>query len=196
MQSLINAISLGSSYYNILLGVIILLAIVFRLLGFKNKHKSINFKYKEMPTLKPIPIETKGKDLISAVRIWLGERRQWSLEEDWIFEMEGRAYIIPSGFTFDGATIPRSLTVWFAPTGILLLGALVHDYLYFKGSIYKFGANEWVKTSPFSRKKVDQIFRDICIDVNGFYSLNYIAYIMVRMTGWFYWNQYKKKSHD
>lgn len=196
MESLINTLALGSTYYNILIGVIIVLALLFRLLGFKNNHKSINFKYTKMPTLEPIPISTKGKSLFVAVKIWLGERRRWYLVEDWVFEKNGHAYLIPKGFVFDGATIPRFLTIWFAPTGILLLGALVHDYLYFKSTMYKFGVNEWVTTKKYNRKEIDELFRDICIDVNGFYSLNYIAYIFVRCTGWYYWNQYKKKSHD
>ena len=33
-------------------------------------------------------------------------------------------------FQFDGASIPKFLRTFFSPVGVLLMGGLVHDYMY------------------------------------------------------------------
>jgi len=186
-----------SNHISLLIICIAILALIFRLLGFKKSHKSIDFSCPKLPALRPVRIETNGKSIFEAVKVWLGTRRLWEVAEDWDFKIGSTSHIIPKGFIFDGATIPRFLTVWFAPTGILLVGALVHDYLYYYEDMY-FLSDEikWERTGQYTRKDVDKLFRDISIDVNGFYSLNYIAYIFVRGTGWYYWNKYRKENRD
>ena len=42
------------------------------------------------------------------------------------------------------------------------------------------------------QKKADQIFRDINIDNNGFFFLNYLAYWALRVGGFMAWNSHRK----
>jgi len=44
------------------------------------------------------------------------------------------------------------------------------------------------------QKKADQIFRDINIEVNGFYFMNYLAYWSLRLGGWLAWNGHRRRN--
>ena len=81
-----------------------------------------------MPVLQPIPIETKNKGFWKGILLWLLGKRQWEVAEDFWFTLEGGNYMIPAGFQFDGASVPKFLATFLSPTGVLLIGGLVHDY--------------------------------------------------------------------
>jgi hypothetical protein len=44
------------------------------------------------------------------------------------------------------------------------------------------------------QKRADQIFRDINIEVNGFYSMNYLSYWSLRLGGFVAWNGHRKRN--
>ena len=44
------------------------------------------------------------------------------------------------------------------------------------------------------QKKADQIFRDINIEVNGFWFMNYLAYWSLRLGGLMVWNGHRKND--
>ena len=158
----------------------------------KNKTPNLKFNFKGMPHLKPIPIKTKGKGFWKAIVMWLLSTRNWELIEDWKYNLDGKEYIIPKGFQFDGASIPKFLRTFFSPVGVLLIGGLVHDYMY-----------KYTHCKPVSakgallvvdQKRADQIFRDINIVVNGFYTMNYLAYWSLRIGGFVAWNGHRKRD--
>ena len=158
----------------------------------KNKKPNLKFNFKGMPHLKPIPIKTKGKGFWKAIIMWLLSTRNWELVEDWKYNIDGKEYIIPKGFQFDGASIPKFLRTFFSPVGVLLIGGLVHDYMY-----------KYTHCKPVSakgallvvdQKRADQIFRDINIVVNGFYTMNYLAYWSLRIGGFVAWNGHRKRD--
>ena len=91
----------------------------------KNKTPNLKFNFKGMPHLKPIPIKTKGKGFWKAIVMWLLSTRNWELVEDWRYNINGKDYVIPAGFQFDGASIPKFLRTFFSPVGVLLIGGLV-----------------------------------------------------------------------
>ena len=159
----------------------------------KNKKPNLKFNFKGMPHLKPIPIKTKGKGFWKAIVMWLLSTRNWELTQDWKYNIDGTEYVIPKGFTFDGASIPKFLRTFFSPVGVLLIGGLVHDYMY-----------KYTHCKPVSakgallvvdQKKADQIFRDINIVVNGFYTMNYLAYWSLRIGGFVAWNGHRKRDN-
>ena len=158
----------------------------------KNKTPNLKFNFKGMPHLKPIPIKTKGKGFFKAIVMWLLSTRNWELVQDWKYNIDGVEYVIPKGFQFDGASIPKFLRTFFSPVGVLLIGGLVHDYM------YKYTACKPVnKKDPLlvvDQKKADQIFRDININVNGFYTMNYLAYWSLRLGGFVAWNGHRKRN--
>jgi hypothetical protein len=45
-----------------------------------------------------------------------------------------------------------------------------------------------------NQKDSDRIFRDINIEVNGFYTMNHLAYWSLRLGGWVAWNGHRKRN--
>ena len=174
-----------------LLILIVIIGFLVNLLDKKKKPKQ-KFNYTGMPHIKPLPIKTKGKGFWKAIVMWLLATRNWELTQDWKYNLDGTDYVIPKGFTFDGASIPKFLRTFFSPVGVLLIGGLVHDYMY-----------KYTHCKPVSakgallvvdQKKADQIFRDINIVVNGFYSMNNLAYWSLRIGGFVAWNGHRKRD--
>ena len=173
------------------------LLILFVIIGFiinllDKKKSNIKFYYKGMPKLQPVPIKTKGKGFWKGIVMWLLSTRNWVLIEDWKYNINGNEYVIPAGFQFDGASIPKFLRTFFSPVGVLLIGGLVHDYMY-KYTACKPSTKKG-SLLLVDQKKADQIFRDINIEVNGFYFMNYLAYWSLRIGGFVAWNGHRKRN--
>ena len=174
------------------------LLILFVIIGFainmldKRKTNNLKFSYDELPHLQPIPIKTKGKGFWKGIIMWLLGTRNWTIIKDFKYTINGTNYVIPKGFSFDGASIPKFLRTFFSPVGVLLIGGLVHDYM------YKYAAcNPSTEGAPLmlvDQKRADQIFRDINIEVNGFYSMNYLSYWSLRIGGFVAWNGHRKRN--
>ena len=81
--------------------------------------------------------------------------------------------------------------MWLSPTGVLLMGGLVHDYAY-KYACLKHISGE--NTAKMTQNQADKLFRDICIEVNGFKLLNYLAYWALAAAGFMAWNGHKKRG--
>ena len=64
--------------------------------------------------------------------------------------------------------------------------------------MYKYAAckpsTEGAPLMLVNQKDSDRIFRDINIEVNGFYSMNYLAYWSLRLGGWVAWNGHRKRN--
>ena len=173
------------------------LLILFVIIGFiinllDKKKSNLTFSYDELPHLQPVRIPTKGKGFWKGIIMWLLSTRNWVIIKDWKYKMNGVEYIIPAGFQFDGASIPKFLRTFFSPVGVLLVGGLVHDYM------YKYTACKPVNKKDallvVDQKRADQIFRDINIEVNGFYFMNYLAYWSLRLGGFVAWNGHRKRN--
>jgi len=174
------------------------LLILFVIIGFainildKRKTSNLKFSYDELPHLQPIPIKTKGKGFWKGIIMWLLGTRNWVILKDFKYTMNGTNYVIPKGFSFDGASIPKFLRTFFSPVGVLLIGGLVHDYMY-KYAACK-PADKKGQLLLVDQKKADEIFRDINIEVNGFYFMNYLAYWSLRLGGFVAWNGHRKRN--
>ena len=153
----------------------------------------MKFYYKGMPILQPVPIKTKGKGFWKGIVLWLLSTRNWILKEDWKYNIDGTEYVIPAGFQFDGASIPKFLRTFFSPVGVLLIGGLVHDYAYKYKTLLK--KNKKDTMGEITQKRADEIFRDINIIVNGFYSMNRLAYWSLRLGGFVAWNGHRKRNN-
>jgi len=171
-------------------GILIIIGFIANLFGVDNKKELIGFSCKEMPQMLPIPIPTKGKGFWGAIWMWLMGTRHWQIAKDWHFTIKGEEYIIPKGFQFDGASIPKFLHTWLSPVGVLLMGGLVHDYAYKYETLLK--KNKKDTMGILTQKDADVIFRDINIENNGFHLLNYLAYWALRIGGFVAWNGHRK----
>jgi hypothetical protein len=142
--------------------------------------------------MRPIRIPTKSKGFWGAIFMWLLGKRHWEISKDFTFELHGTKYVIPKGFKFDGASVPKFLATFLSPVGVLLLGGLVHDYAYKYAALKP--ALQKSSRLILNQKQADKIFRDINIEINGFYFLNYLAYWALRLGGWFAWNGHRKRN--
>tara|TARA_B100001250_G_scaffold321155_1_gene284158 strand:- start:109 stop:693 length:585 start_codon:yes stop_codon:yes gene_type:complete len=151
----------------------------------------VNFKYhSKFPVMRPIPIKTKGKGFFKMILMWLLGTRHWEIAEDFEFDLLGEKFVIPAGFKFDGASIPKFLHTFLSPVGVLLMGGLVHDYAYKYETLLKKGKKETM--GVLTQKRADEIFRDINIEINGFFLMNYLAYYSLRLGGFMAWNKHRK----
>ena len=176
--------------WTVLIAVVIIAAVI----NYTDKRAKtkMKFNFKGFPELKPIAIKTKGKGFWKGIALWLLSTRNWELTQDWKYNIDGTEYVIPAGFTFDGASIPKFLRTFFSPVGVLLIGGLVHDYAYKYKTLLK--ANKKDTMGELTQKRADEIFRDINIIVNGFYVMNYLAYYSLRLGGFVAWNGHRKRN--
>lgn len=175
-------------------GVLIIIGYIINLMGVDQDEPIVNLKYGEMPSMIPIKIPTAGKGFWSAIWMWLMTVRTWTIGNDWHFSVNGEDYVIPKGFVFDGASVPKFLASWLSPVGVLLIGGLVHDYIYkYKVLIKK---DKKSATDEMNQKQADQLFRDINIEQNGFHFLNNLAYWALRIGGFVAWNGHRKRNCD
>ena len=189
-MELIMTLAMKFWQWTVLIAVVIIAAII----NFTDKRAKtkLKFYYKGMPKLQPVPIATKGKGFWKGIVMWLLSTRNWVLTEDWKYNINGEEYVIPSGFQFDGASIPKFLRTFFSPVGVLLMGGLVHDYAYKYKTLLK--KNKKDTMGELTQKRADEIFRDINIIVNGFYTMNRLAYWSLRLGGFVAWNGHRKRD--
>src|SRR5210317_592468 len=152
----------------------------------------LKFSFSELPHLQPLKIDTKGHGFWKGIITWLLSTRNWEITKDWHYKIDGTDYVIPAGFQFDGASIPKFMRTFFSPVGVLLIGGLVHDYMY-KYTVCK-PVSQKAPLLVVNQKRADQIFRDINIEVNGFYFMNYLAYWSLRLGGFVAWNGHRKRN--
>jgi len=152
----------------------------------------MRIKYKRMPIMQPLPIPTKGKGFFGAIWIWVATTRKWEITQDFHFTLDHHKFVIPKGFIFDGASVPKYFRSWLSPMGVLLIGGLIHDYGYKYQTLLASSKKKSIGVRD--QKWMDQAFRDICIDVNGFKVLNYIAYYALRLGGWVAWKGHRKRN--
>jgi len=190
-MEMILALAMKFWQWTVLIAVVIVAAII----NFADKRAKtkLKFYYKGMPKLQPLPIKTKGKGFWKGIVMWLLSTRNWVLTEDWKYNIDGEEYVIPEGFQFDGASIPKFLRSFFSPVGVLLMGGLVHDYAYKYKTLLK--KNKKDTMGDLTQKRADEIFRDINVIVNGFYTMNRLAYWSLRIGGFVAWNGHRKRNN-
>lgn len=181
-------------------GVLAILIIVGFIINFVDKkfgknildQRKFNFSYEELPHMRPIRIPTADKGFWGAVWLWIMTVRNWTIMKDFHYTINGEKYVIPAGFTFDGASVPKFLASFLSPVGVLLIGGLVHDYGYKYKTLLK--ADKKSTCGEKDQKWMDETFRDINIHVNGFHFLNYLAYWALRIGGFVAWNGHRKRN--
>jgi len=173
-------------------GVLMVGGFIINMFGVDNDKELIGFTYKEMPHMKPVIIPTAGKGFWGAIKMWILGGRTWEIAKDWNYTLGGVNYIIPKGFVFDGASVPKFLASWLSPVGVLLVGGLVHDYAYKYTVLLKKGGK--TTSDSMTQKEADVVFRDINIEQNGFQFLNYLAYWALRIGGFAAWNGHRKRN--
>jgi hypothetical protein len=143
----------------------------------------------DMPVLKPVAIRTKGAGVLRRIWIWFSSTRKWEVVEDFVYDAGRMKILIPKGFVFDGASIPRIFWWFLSPTGLLLIPGLIHDYAYRYNYL-------WVLDNAGSRHirtgcktKWDRLFWKVGTQVNGVHFANFVAWVAVTVGGWAAWRK-------
>ena len=150
----------------------------------------------KMPKVQPLPIKTKGLPWYKATWAWMTQPRRWELLEDYVLYLPDGEIMVPGGFVFDGASIPRIFWVFLSPTGLLFIPGLFHDYGYKHITLY----SRIIEDVPFNsteyktRKFWDDLFLKIANHVNGMAPINRTAWAAVRAGAWNVWRKYRKGS--
>ena len=153
----------------------------------------------QMPAMSPVPINTKNLIWYTALWSWLFSFRKWEILEDWYLSVDWADvyYLIPKGFVFDGASIPRILWMVFSPVGILFIPGLLHDFVYRYGVILVLPKKEGIPVPlEYTRSESDAFFKKIAIMVNGFKYLNWLPYMALVFCGWPTWHSHRKNNKD
>lgn len=152
-----------------------------------------------MPKLVPIPIDTKDQNIFIRIWRWITSIRNWEVAEDWEYTLpDNTNVVIPKGFIFDGASIPRILWSLLSPSGLLLIPGLIYDFGYRYDYLWTYDENgNPVKYKINNgRKNWDKIFRLVGLQVNGMAIIDAIAYAMLWLFGFFAWRSNRKRNVD
>lgn len=162
-----------------------------------------DFKYKiKMPKLEPVPYVPDPNGGFKNYINWLKYTKKWIFVEDWYFVLpSGVTIIIPKGFIFDGASIPKIFRGFLSPVGVLFIAAIVHDwgycYDFFVAVRHDEGGNEeWYEYKKNAgRKYWDILFKEIGNKTNKLTAINFAAWSAVRVGGFVAWNKYRKNKY-
>lgn len=155
-----------------------------------------------MPIMRPLPLPIpepvkwwnvvgKWKNLM--VRM---TPRSWEIMEDYLLHVPWRdkPLCCPYGFIFDGASVPRVLWPFMAPTGIMFLAGLFHDVGYRYNCWFDIDYNRIEEGS--GKKFFDSQFEKIGTYVNDASTTPNIAWAGLAVGGFMAWNKRRKEGHD
>lgn len=149
----------------------------------------------DMPKLRPVPIKTLGKPLYLQLWTWLTSVRQWEIIENWHYTLpNGTHIIIPTGFVFDGASIPRIMWAILSPTGLLFIQGLVHDFAYRYDYLWEVAKDGKLRRYREGRgqKYWDKLFREVGEAVNGVTYIDRISWLALHLFGFMAWKKNRK----
>ncbi len=146
-----------------------------------------------MPVLSPVPIETDKHKPIKSLIVWLKSTRNWKFESDWDFYVPeiNKTIVIPRGFIFDGASVPKRLRGYLSPVGLLLIPGIVQDFGYRYDYLWLRQVDGTVKKEFEGVGRVwwDQLFFKVGNFVNGVFIINWLAWIALALAGWIAWEK-------
>lgn len=191
-----------------LLGGLTLLLLLIYALGFwvyeqvRKEATPPSIDPKHMPVLQPIPIPTKhhASNLMKLL-VMLFEVRRWQVSRNWLFVYrpphgEPVLLVIPKGFRFDGASIPRPFWSVLSPVGLLLIPGLVHDYGYRYDQAWRIDDQgqvvPWQKGA--GKSAWDQVFLEVGKQVNGFIIIDAIAWFALKLAGERAWKANRRRN--
>ncbi len=136
----------------------------------------------------------------------------YRLQDDYIYEWEitrtdrktgtkietRQRIVVPEGFVYDGASVPRLLwtVTGMTPDGLIRAAALLHDFIYrHKGwlpngsyQMFDVQTKQWKDLSaPWPRETADRLFARVMRESGVSSFKRKLAYRAARLLGWFCW---------
>lgn len=120
--------------------------------------------------------------------------RKWKLRREYVFYDEElqRLIVIPAGFIYDLASVPRVVWSLISPLDLGEIGALLHDWIYrHAGRIpYPLRPDGMIcNEEPYTRSEADDLFRRVMIHDQVKARHRRWAYTAVRVAGWQAWGK-------
>lgn len=150
-----------------------------------------------MPKIKPIPIRTRDKGFFKATWAWIILTRKWEVLEDYHYTLKGGTIVlIPKGFIFDGASIPKAMRTFLSPTGLLFIPGLLHDYAYKHNELLMVGLNGTILAYKPKAGKMfwDKMFREEATRINGMSAINWTAWSGLFVGGHLAWWKHRRND--
>jgi hypothetical protein len=175
--------------------IYILLFIAYKI---KKPNAEPSIDKESMPKLLPVPIPTaKHETWLPKILTWMFNIRKWELTENWRYQLnEKDEIIIPKGFEFDGASIPRPLWGILSPVGLLLIPGLIHDFGYRHNQLWKIDKEGEI--IPFQKNSGrpywDDLLFKVSLKINGLVLINLLAWIALTFGGSYTWEK-RRKNH-
>jgi len=187
----LTPVNLREDYRAIVILLLITYAVLYLVYDLVRKNTDASIRLDAMPVMCPIPIPTKNQtNSIMKLLVMLYEVRRWQVHKDWTFPYNPKngapvKIIIPKGFRFDGASIPRPFWALLSPVGLLLIPGLVHDYAYRYDQLWIINQNgEVVAWNKGAGKKFwDNVFKEVGSQENNFKIIDVIAWVALSFGG-------------
>lgn len=129
--------------------------------------------------------------------------RHYRLGMEYTYQWENYDYqfklTVPSGFIYDGASVPQwAWTVsGIRPDGLIRAAALLHDWVYINKGLMPPGSwqyeseGHWLECEGrWSRLDADRLFARVMREAGVNKVKRRLAYQAVRIAGWYYWGTY------
>jgi len=123
--------------------------------------------------------------LAAPVVTYLVGKRTWLLEQAYAYRDGRTRIVVPAGFEFDLASVPRPLWVLIAPFELSIAAPLLHDFLYrYRG---RPPAGSVVPPREYSRAETDRLFERVMEQEGVPAWRRWLAYRSVRLLAWSDW---------
>ncbi len=178
--------------------LLVLYAVLYILYRLNRPDHTPYLTMEQMPAMRPEPIAAKDSiSFLDKLLAMVFTVRRWKLQDHWRFHLaEDLEIVIPKGFSFDGASIPKVFWAILSPVGLLLIPGLVHDYGYRYDMLWRVGPGGEVEEYRKGAGKDywDGLFQEVGDQVNGFSLINGIAWLAVTLGGEGAWRRYRRQG--
>jgi hypothetical protein len=158
------------------------------------------FLDQNMPAVKPLPLDLKNLSGWDRFKGLISFKRQWELIEDFSLSLPWRhmTVLVPKDFVFDFASVPKILWPVLSPTGVLLLGSVLHDFGYRYGGLIAttHGVNPTPRFLKLTKNQLDMLLAEISTAVSSSVLPGAAAVLGLKIGGWLAWNDARKTGKD
>lgn len=126
-------------------------------------------------------------------------KRHYELMHDYVLYIPilDKYLFVPSGFLYDNASVPKVLSSFFNADGMLLLGALPHDFGYrYECLVFVDMVDGHLYIDPYTKKELDALFKYLCGYESGFKKASGMASFGLRLFGGFGWRSNRKRFNS
>ena len=155
-----------------------------------------------MPAVRPIPLKMQGLSKWQRIKKLLFFRRKWELTNNYVLSIPWLdiLIIVPRGFTFDFASVPRFAWPILSPIGVLLLASVPHDFGYRYGGLIHIvmDANNIPvpKFKLWTKVELDTLLSDITEAVSCSKLIGEAARFGLKLGGFTYWDAARSENND